>query len=302
MSFQVDAGDFYQFNENIRAYGADMAGGKGAMQNKYIIRVEKDLIVTASLSSGNELHVLARLKASDTKKGTVCVNDAGELAKILKRFNGKDRLEVSGTTVEGKLVVRRGKPRLRFEVQQADNSPENFPSQETADQYINTITVDPPVMNGKTFPIKIVTKAEQILEAIKDGELIKQRHFPLTAYADDDGNHLSVSGASHDNDSKFDREIEAVVLRSDSDFVVDAEKPAPILPIDETSAEFSAGFDSVFRNLSGPIIIFLANESPMMVVSDNNKLFVRYVLAPINPEAEEEDLDDDFEVDFDEDD
>ncbi len=196
--------------------------------------------------------------------GNLPVGDIELFERFLERFNPDDSVDVS--TFENKILIARENPKKTAKMLAA-----NFESILSKDvPFLKTLSTSKTgfLETEKLKPnLKLVFDSEAMQGVIEDGEVVKQRVYPLTLK---DGK-LTVKVGS-ETYGEIETEIKLHSLESNP------ENPGAQL----LETAFSSGFDNLFGNFYGKVTLYLVDGKPAPLIFEqkSDKFVFAAALAP----------------------
>jgi hypothetical protein len=230
---------------------------------------------TLSITAANVDNTLALkldyLISSVPEAGEIPIGDVEKFVKYLERFSPKDEINLKIAT--NRIVIERATPRKIERIPLTDVA--NIDTTSRGKEYFvkfSTTEHGYPKSTKSHLNLKIILNADEIKKVIEDGEVVNQRIYPFD---------ITPEAFTVKVGSEQTGEIETSIPN------VNLENDPEKLGSRKTKTCFAGGLDNIFGNISGPVTLYMLDDSelsPMYILKTDLKYTFKAFLAPVMPE------------------
>jgi len=269
--FKVKASSLVSMLNIIAAEGKDDRGDKKRFNERCLLIISEGSISCAMVDEMAILYVSVSINIG--KKGVIGEGeipiDIDRILTFLKRFKSSDTVVVEHQS--GKITISRSEPflALNFATCASDDVEGVYRGDEPWPDNDDGL----PTKGDVTLDVKVKLNASDLAEVIKDADQIEFRAYPWVIKKD-----LRITVRNEDTGAKISREVPASEI---------------INPHGEVTTQFIKGFGQVVNTLNGAgdIECYTAQDNPLYIYYSKDKLEAVYILAYMEEDDIEEDLD-----------
>jgi hypothetical protein len=262
--FKCKISDLQSLVKLVSSKGKNIDGKEYSAITDCIMDVQSNSIVVKAMDIQHTFLVKVEYKNIDVlEQGQLPIGDLTNFASILTRFDPMD--VVTLYTQENKLYIERAEPKKvaklpLVSIDAISSSPA------TPLDGLKRSAAGYPATDKIALNLKIVTNTENISSIFEDGNVIKERIIPIKV---EQGKFKVAIGS--EIYGSFETESTADLVVGDGE------------TIGSTESSFGNGLDNIFSNLSGKVVIYLADKStstPLCVEQSTDSFNYLALLAP----------------------
>jgi hypothetical protein len=259
--------DLKELCQLVSLVGKDTKGKTFLPIPEFVINASVDGVQVQAVNKGTQLAVeLKYKKITVVQPGAIVIGDVEKFTGFLDRFNSSDDVTVS--TTENRIIITRLNPKKIARIPMADSGTlETKGAQQFLEKFNKNVETGYYETSKTKFGVKVTLNAGDVKSVIDDGEAVNQRIYPWKL--GDTGLTVKVGDAML-GEIETDIPLKKVVVDS------------AVAPVVESA--YAYGIDNIFGNLSGEVVVSLANgigSCPMIVEKKSDKFSLKIILAPV---------------------
>lgn len=267
VGFKAKVKDIVNFLNAIRLEGVSETGSKEELYRDCIIYIAKQGLKIEAVDEHRISYERVKWLAKPEKnlyqlqtfdEGKIPIGNIKKVLSLLNSFNKKD--DVRFLLKKNKLFIERKKPRKRVSITLTGE--EYIKSKSIVEEKERHIKFDPanderPEVTGNILDVKIVTKADDLKQLIKDAGKVEDRAFPV----------------------KVSKQKCSIMMGNDECFI-ETEIPAKIeIEDDNAKSLYRAGIGNIFGNISGEVNVYLKDNGFLWIESVDKNIRKDYMVT-----------------------
>ena len=253
----IKTSNFKELLKIVKLEGKDVDGSNSSMIENCILECKNGKLTTNVLGKSGVVFANINYKKVDViSEGEICIGNIDVMLEFLSRFDNEDIINVE--TTENKIKITRENPKKTAIM--TTTAREHIDDSLRVDNVKDSIKKE----NEKwTFGNTILDSGFKVdvnfmKNVLDDGNVsILRRKYPIII-----GENVSCKVGDEQIGV-----IESVLLTENKEGVA--------------KSCFGGGIDNVFKNLEGVVEVWLANDGPMLVILENEKVDGKFVIAPL---------------------
>lgn len=276
MRIKINKKILLEFLDLIMLKGTISSGKKDYLNKSTIITAINNELISENLDMTNAVYNKVTLKKVEVlNAGKIPIEDIPEFVKNIKNFKGKTLLiEFDKINIKITDGTKTGTFKVGAILSELKSVDESLIIKEKDSYKLHDLITKKYNIDEENALLKtaIDITSDELKTVTSDGDLTNNRIFPI--HFSDDKLNIKVTNDYDNPDIEFINSFEIDISEG---------------PDVKTTVSF--GFDNIFNNIKGPVILYLNNDSPLVVECNNKDINFVALIAPMQEEESLEDFD-----------